>query len=217
MEKIKILIADDHPIFRDGLRVRISKVPEYQLVGEANDGEEALKKILQLKPDIVIMDIVMPGMDGILVTEHVKKRLPKTRVIILSMYNNREYALRAFRAGAEGYVLKELVPEDLLNAINNVYAGERYTCPTITNYFIEYFQDSSAGNIDPFDSLSLREKEVMMLIVNGKTNKDVAEYLSLSIETVKKHRKSIMKKLGVNDITNLTRLAVQKGFVSPAN
>ena len=215
MEKVKILIADDHPLMRNGIKARISNEPDYSLVGEAGNGVEVIEKVLQLKPDIVIMDIVMPRMDGILATEQIKKSSPQTKVIILSMYKQAEYAYRAFHAGAEGYMLKENISDELIKAISYVREGKRYICPIIAEYFAEeYIQHSIINSSDPFYSLSLREKEVLRLIVEGKTNRKIAENLFISISTVKSHRHSIMKKLGVHDIASLTKLAVEKGFIT---
>lgn len=216
MEKIRILIADDHPIFRDGLKAIISDVNDYHLVGEAGDGAEACEMVLQLKPDIVIMDIVMPRMDGILATEYLKKSSSGTKVIILSMYKQKEYALRAFRAGADAYVLKELVSKELLNAINRVKEGKRFACPTVAEYLIEEYvslHSDKTDSCDPFDSLSLRQKEVLKLVIEGKTNREIAESLCVSRATIKTHRNSLMKKLDVHDVTGLTRLAIKKGLI----
>ena len=168
MKKIRILIADDHPIVREGISARLSKEPHYVIVGEASDGMETVKKVSQLKPDIVIMDIMMPHMDGILATEHIKKSAPQIKVIILSMHKRQEYALRAFQAGADGYVLKENASKEIVNAIKSVFGGKRYICPSIAHYLAEeYIQSSKVNSFNPFDSLSLREKEVLRLLVEG--------------------------------------------------
>ena len=214
MEKVRILIADDHPIVRDGLKAIISNINDFLLVGEAGDGAEVCEKVLQLKPDVVIMDIVMPRMDGILATEYIKKSSSRTKVIILSMHKQKEYALRAFRAGADGYVLKELVSKELLNAINRVRGGERFVCPSIAEYLIdEYVQTHKTESSDPFDSLSLREKEVLQFVIGGKTNREIADSLCISHATVKTHRNAVMKKLEVHDVASLTRLAIKKGII----
>ena len=214
MKKIRILIADDHPIVREGISARLSKEPHYVIVGEASDGMEALKKVSQLKPDIVIMDIMMPHMDGILATEHIKKSAPQIKVIILSMHKRQEYALRAFQAGADGYVLKENASKEIVNAIKSVFGGKRYICPSIAHYLAEeYIQSSKVNSFNPFDSLSLREKEVLRLLVEGKTNKEIAEILFITNSTVKTHRYKIMQKLAVHDLASLVRFAIQNGFV----
>ncbi len=214
MKKIRILIADDHPIVREGISAKLSKEPHYVVVGEASDGMEALKKVSQLKPDIVIMDIMMPLMDGILATEHIKKSTPQIKVIILSMHKRQEYALRAFQTGADGYVLKENASKEIVNAIKSVFGGKRYICPSIAHYLAEeYIQSSKVNSFNPFDSLSLREKEVLRLLAEGKKNKEIADILFITNYTVKTHRHNIMQKLAVHDLASLVRFAIQNDFV----
>ena len=213
MKKIKVLIADDHPLFRKGLSSLITEEPDYELVGEASNGMEAVDKAWELKPDIVIMDIVMPEMDGMLATEHIKKRLPDTKIIIISMHQQKEYALRLYRIGADGYVLKDFVAEELLDALKSVSEGNRYVCPSVADYFVEeYINLAKEQDNDLFGLLTLREKEVLGFIIGGKTNKDISEKLNVSLDTVKSHRNSLMHKLKVHDVASLTKLAVQKGF-----
>jgi two-component system response regulator NreC len=218
MDKIKVLIADDHPIVRAGIKALLSKEPDYEVVGEADDGSEAVDKASQLSPDVVIMDIVMSPMDGILATERIKRTRPKTKIIVLSMYKQKEYVLRAFRAGAEGYMLKDIISEELLNALHCITEGKRYVCPSIAEYFVEEYLDYSQTESDnPFDTLSSREQEVLHLILEGRPNSEIAKTLFISLATVKTHRNSIMHKLDVHDVASLTRLAVQYSFIDPAD
>ena len=217
MEKIKVLIVDDHPIVRDGIKAILSQEADYEVVGEAGDGKEAVEKVSQLKPDVIIMDIVMSPVDGLLATERIKKARPGAKVIILSMHKQKEYALRAFRSGAEGYVLKDLVSEELIQALHTIREGKNFVCTGVAEYFVEeYIQHPQIDSDNPAHVLSLREQEVLRLILDGKTNTEIAAALFISRATVKTHRNAIMHKLNVHDVASLTRLAVQKGFIDPA-
>ena len=213
MKKTKVIIADDHPLFRKGLGALITEEPDYELVGEANNGIEAVDMTMEIKPDIIIMDIVMPDMDGMLAAEIIKKRQPDTKIIFLSMHQQKEYVLRVYRSGAEGYVLKDFVAEELLVALNSVRDGKRYVCPSVAEYFVEEYINLTRGkDSDLIGSLTLREKEVLGFVVGGKTNKEISERLDVSLDTIKSHRNSVMHKFGVHDVESLTRLAIQNGY-----
>lgn len=214
MEKLKILIADDHPIVRDGLKSILSIEPDYLVIGEAEDGKEAYEKVSKLKPDIVILDIAMPRLSGIQVTEHIKKAYPKTKVLILSMHKQKEYLLRSLRAGADGFILKDQASDRLLEALIFLRANKHYICPDVAEYLAEeYMQyNKTHHSLDPFDSLSLREKEVISLIIEGNTSTKIASLLNINLSTVKSHRHSIMKKLEIHEMATLVKIAIKKGF-----
>jgi DNA-binding NarL/FixJ family response regulator len=215
MEIINILIADDHPIVREGISARLSRQADCLMVGEANNGLEAVSAAASLKPDIVIMDIMMPQMDGILATEHIKKSAPGIKIIILSMHKRKEYIMRAFQAGADGYILKENVSKEIVDAVKSVLKGERYICHAVSQYLAEeYIHLTGNDRLSPLNTLTLREKEVLTMLVQGMQNREIAEALFISISTVKTHRNNLMQKLGVHDLACLVRFAVQHGFLN---
>jgi DNA-binding NarL/FixJ family response regulator len=213
MNKTTVLIADDHPLFRKGLGSLIEEEPDYDLVGEVSNGVEAVDKAMAIKPDIVIMDIVMPDMDGMLAAEIIRKKQPEIKIIFLSMHQQKEYVLRVYRSGAEGYVLKDFVAEELMLALNRVRDGKRYVCPSVAEYFVEeYINLTREKDLDLIGSLTLKEKEVLGFIVGGKTNKEISERLNVSLDTIKSHRNSIMHKFSVHDVESLTKLAIENGY-----
>ncbi|HXI10478.1 MAG TPA: response regulator transcription factor [Thermodesulfobacteriota bacterium] len=217
MKKTGIFIADDHPILREGIKSAFSKNPDIAVVGESDDGAGALKAISALKPDIIIMDITMPGLNGIAATRHVVDENPDAKVIILSMHRDPSYAIDAFRAGALAYVLKESAVEDLLKAVEKVKSGSKYASPAVAdellNGVVDVIKRDRNGH-DPYDLLSRREKEILKLVANGATSREVAEKLFISVSTVKSHRNNIMKKLKVNDMASLVKVAIRKGVVA---
>lgn len=216
MAGVKVFIADDHPILRGGIKSAIATLSGYEVVGEADTGPEALKGISTLKPDLVIMDITMPGMSGITVTKHVTEAMPGIRVIILSMHAEPVYAVDAFRAGALAYVLKDSSTDELLKAVSKVATGNKYASPAVSDELFNDFVDMMRQNqliATPFDSLSAREKEILKHIADGLTNKEIAEKLFISVSTVKSHRNKVMKKLNVSDTASLVRLAIRKGII----
>ena len=216
MKKIRIFIADDHPVFRNGIKSVLSG-SDYEVVGEADTGNTALKAIAVMKPDIAILDITMPDLDGIAVTRRVVAEVPGTRVIILSMHADLNHPIDAFRAGALGYVLKDSDPGELLKAVEKVSSGGKYASPAVTEELLNDFVDviKKDQSNDPFDTLSAREKEILKHIADGSTSREIAEKLFISLATVKSHRNNIMKKLKVNDMASLIKTAIKKGIVNP--
>jgi len=216
MKKIRIFIADDHPVFRNGIKSVLSG-SDYEVVGEADTGNTALKAIAVMKPDIAILDITMPDLDGIAVTRRVVAEVPGTRVIILSMHADLNHPIDAFRAGALGYVLKDSDPGELLKAVEKVSSGGKYASPAVTEELLNDFVDviKKEQSNDPFDTLSAREKEILKHIADGSKSREIAEKLFISLATVKSHRNNIMKKLKVNDMASLIKTAIKKGIVNP--
>ncbi len=213
---MKVFIADDHPVLRDGIKPIFSQLPDFDIAGEAQTGAETLEKVVSLKPDVIIMDITMPDMDGITATSQITEKLPEAKVVILSMHTDVQHAIDAFRAGATAYVLKDSRPEELLLAVKKSMAGQKYASPAVAegllNDFVEVIKKGPSH--DPFDSLSDREKEVLALIADGSTSKEIGEKLFISISTVKSHRNNIMKKLNIGDMAGLIKMAIRKGMIA---
>ncbi len=214
MENVKIVIADDHELLRDGLKATLAGVEGYVVVGEATNGTDAMSLVEELKPDIVIMDVTMPGLDGISATKRIAEDFSPTRVIILSMHEEGIYAVNAFKAGAMAYVLKGTAAVEVLLAIREVMKGARYASPPVANELLSSFVDILQKDmpIDPIDTLTAREKEVLKLIAQGNTNRVIGESLFIALSTVKTHRVNIMTKLDVHDVAGLTRVAIEKGL-----
>src|SRR5256714_1224331 len=186
-ERIKILVADDHPVVRKGLQSCLAKQDRLKLVGEASDGDEALKRVRELAPDVVLMDISMPRMNGLAVTELIRKELPTTKVLVLSVHNNRDYIFRIIQAGAHGYVSKEASPEELLKAIESVFEGEAFFSAEIAQAALNQIV-TSGGKKEPFAQLTDREREVLVLIAEGQSNKEIASKLGIGVRTIETHR-----------------------------
>lgn len=215
MKKIKLLVADDHKIFRQGIKKLLEEQNDLQIVGEAKDGREAVKKAQELKPDIILMDVAMADLNGLQATREIKKALPDTKVLMLTMHKNEEYVLQSFQAGASGYVLKEGAVEDLVAAIHSVDNDKSFLSPTISKTVIDaYVRKMETGKMEtPFDLLTDREREVLQLIAEGYTNREVAKSLYISVKTVEAHRAHIMRKLNIHEVAKLVKYAIQKGLV----
>ena len=214
MEKT-ILICDDHKIFREGLRALLEKHPGTKVAGEARDGVEAVRLCRELSPDIVIMDISMPGLNGIEAARKISKAKKAARIIALSMHNDRKYVTEIFKAGARAYLLKDSAFEELLDAIKAVSCGRVFLSAGITSLVLSDYIKNPAKNFQSvFTLLSAREREVLQLFAEGLSTKEISAKLGVSVKTVETHRKKIMEKLNIKNIAGLTRYAVKEGLVS---
>lgn len=210
---IKVLLADDHKIFRQGLRGLISDEKDLAMVGEAEDGRDAIAQIAKLRPDVVIMDVGMPALNGIEATRQIMKDFPKTRVIALSMHVDEKFVAEMLRAGAVGYLCKKCDADELVAAIRTVAGGQTYLSPFISGTLVEsYVRNVSATPASAFSQLTDREREILQLLVEEKTIKEIAGELQLSVKTVHAHREHLMRKLDVQTIAGLTKYAVREGL-----
>jgi len=211
--RIKLLLVDDHPIVRKGIGACLSRHPNFEIVGEAADGREAIARTRELSPNVVLMDIDMPHMSGLAVAEVLRKQMPEVKVLILSMHRQTEYVLRILQSGAHGYVLKDAPPEELIKAIETITTGDAYFSPDIARVALNQFVQGSGGGPEPTD-LTQREREVLVHIAEGCSNKEIATNLNVGVRTVETHRERIMRKLNIHSIAGLTRFAIAKGMVT---
>ena len=213
---VRIVLADDHTILREGLRALLSADPDFEIIGEAGDGREAVRCVEKLGPDLLLMDLSMPRMSGMDAISEIKKRYPETKIIVLTVHKTEEYLLSTLQAGVDGYVLKDATHDELVMAIHNVMAGKRYLSPGISEKVIEGYLDGKEDSLaaSSWQKLSQREREVLKLIAEGYKNKEIAEDLCISLKTVEKHRANLMKKLDLHNAAVLTVYAVEKGLVS---
>ncbi len=215
MGKIRVMICDDHTILREGIRLLLNSQPDIEVVAEAVDGREAVEKARTVKPDVILMDIAMPFLNGLEATKQIRRDNPSARVLVLTMYESDEYVAQMLEAGAAGYVLKKVAGSELVYALRAVYQGEAFLYPSITKRLVEdYLRRVESGQErDTFDGLTDREREVLQLIAEGHTNKEIADMLNLSVRTVQNHRAHIMEKLGMHDRGELIKYAIQKGII----
>jgi DNA-binding NarL/FixJ family response regulator len=215
MAKIRVLVADDHAIVREGVRMILAKEPDIEVVGEAGDGQEALDLVERLRPQVVIMDISMPGVGGIEATQRLKATHPQVQVLALTMHEDESYVFQLLRAGAAGYVLKRAAAQDLVQAVRAAARGEAFLYPSVARRVVEdYLKRVEAGEErERYDGLTAREKEILTLIAQGLSNQQIAEKLFISIKTVQTHRAHILEKLGLHDRTELVRYAIRKGLI----
>lgn len=216
MHKITVLLADDHTVVRQGLRALLIAEEDIEVVGEAETGRQAVQLAKKLLPDVVVMDIAMPLLNGLEATRQIVRDIPSTRVLILSSYSDDEYVQQLTEAGAVGYLIKQTAAGDLLKAIRETHKGGAFFSPTISKRLMDYYRESFLSGKPvrkTCEKLTSRELEVLQLIAEGKANKQIAAELCISIKTVEKHRQQVMNKLNIHDIAGLTRYAISKGII----
>ncbi len=213
MSKVRVLLVDDHAILREGLRALLSIQPDIEVIGEAKNGEEAIQKVESLEPDIVLMDIAMPGINGLEATQLICQQFPKSRVIILSQHEDRQYVVPLLQAGASGYILKRAIGDDLYSAIRKVSLGETYLDPSLNTMIVEEIRQPLSSHPSLPDPLTQRELEVLKYIVHGSSNSQIAVKLSLSTKTVEWHRSNLMNKLDTHNVADLVRYALVHGLI----
>ncbi len=214
MKSFSVILADDHPVVRAGVRRLLEGIPSVTVVAEAEDGREAIRMTEELQPDIVFMDISMPELRGVEAAQRIVKAFPDVRVVMLSVHKDEAYVQQALLAGAAGYLLKDAAPDEYKQAIQANMGGGSYLSPDVARQVIEGFVDNAVGAQSPLEQLTSRQKEILQLIAEGNSNKEIAEILHLSIKTVETHRSQLMKQLGIHDIAGLTRFAIRTGLVS---
>jgi DNA-binding NarL/FixJ family response regulator len=211
---IRVLLADDHALVRAGLRSLLAAMTEVEVVGEASSGEEALELVARETPDVVLMDIAMKGINGLETAARLRDRAPGVRVVILSMHSGEEYVLQALRAGAVGYLLKDAATGELELALRTVMRGESWLSPAVSRQVVEGYVQRVGGDAAA-DVLTARQREVLKLVAGGKSTKEIAFMLNLSVKTVETHRSQIMERLGIRDVPGLVRYALRTGLVPP--
>ena len=215
-QKVRIVIAEDHTILREGLRSLLSSNPNFEIVGEAADGREAIRCVEKFKPDLILTDLSMPRMNGMEAIKEIKRGSPATKVLVLTVHRAEEYILATFRAGADGYVLKDSTHSELVMAVKKVLSGTHYISPEISEKVIVGYLEGkkTLKSLTSWETLTQREREILKLIAEGYKNKEIAEDLCISVKTVEKHRANLMEKLDLHSIQALTTFAIEKGIVS---
>ena len=213
---IRIVLADDHIVMRNGLRLLLERQPDFEVVGEAADGRQTVEICDGLRPDVVVLDIAMPNLNGIEAARQISAKLPHTAIVILSMHSDEGYVLRALKAGARAYLLKDSAETDLINAIRVVTEGKAFFSPAISKMLVDDYvrRLQQRGVEDSYELLTTREREILQLLAEGKSNKEVANVLSLSLYTVETHRGNILQKLNLHSVPELILYAVRKGVIS---
>jgi two-component system response regulator NreC len=216
MRKTRVLLADDHQLMRSGVRLMLEREPDIAVVGEAGDGREAVALAKTLKPEVVVMDIGMPNLNGIEAALQMTQHNPELAVVMLSMHSDESYVLRALKAGARGYLLKDSAEADLIKAVHVVAGGKSFFSPAVSKVLLDDYvrKLKRSGAEDAYDLLTPREREILQLIAEGKSNKDVANLLNLSVYTVESHRSNLMEKLNLKGVPELILYAVRKGIIA---
>lgn len=215
MKALRVILADDHTLVRAGLRSLVEQLKDVEVVAEANNGYEVLALMPVHRPDVVLMDITMPGMNGLDAALHLRKDFPDVKIIILSMHASEEYVLQALRAGASGYLVKDSAPLELELALQAVSRGETYLSPPISRQVVESYLQRVGQGEQPLSFLTGRQREILQFVAEGNSTKDIARKLDLSVKTVETHRAQLMERLDIHDVAGLVRFAIRHGLVSP--
>jgi two-component system response regulator NreC len=212
---ISILLADDHRVVRQGLRTLLQMEADFQVVGEASDGLETLEQVRQLKPNVAVIDLMMPGIGGLQVTRQIKRNFPQTHSVILSMHANEAYVVEALRSGASAYVLKDATAEELVRAIREAAQGRRYLSPPLSENAIETYMQraSDSSSLDLYETLTTRERQILHLAAEGNTSSEIAQRLLISSRTAETHRANMMRKLGLHSQTDVVQYALKRGII----
>jgi len=211
MSKIKVLIVDDHALLREGIRSLLASHDDIEVVGEAANGSEAIEKVREVDPDVILMDIAMPIMDGLEATRRIRKQNPNIKIIILTQYDRKDYVLSSIKSGASGFIPKNVIISELVSAIRTTHSGDAFLHPSVAKMVIEDYLRQVEPS--PYDRLTDREREVLKLVAEGLTNQEIADLLSVSVKTVLGHRTSLMEKLGIHNRTELIKYAIRKGLI----
>lgn len=214
MKPIRVVLADDHALVRAGIRSLLKELAGVQVVGEATDGREAFQLAKKQRPDIVLMDIAMSGMNGLEAAQRILKAFPEVRVVILSMHANEEYVRQALRVGVSGYLIKDAATSELEIAVKAVSRGETYLSPAVAKHVIRKYKQRVAGRVSAYDQLTPRQREILQLIAEGQTTKEIASILDISLKTAQTHRIQLMERLDIRDVAGLVRYAIRIGLIT---
>ena len=213
-QKVRIVIAEDHTILREGLKSLLSSNPDFEIIGEAEDGREAIRCVEKFKPDLILMDLSMPRINGLDAIKEIKKRFSETKILVLTVHKTEEYILATLKSGADGYILKDSTHAELVLAVKNVLSGKHYISPGISEKVIEGYLEGkkTLKRKSSWETLTQREREILKLIAEGYKNKEIGDYLCISPKTVEKHRANLMEKLDLHNVQALTTFAIEKGL-----